>query len=170
MWSGIPGSFVCRQPTRRKLCSLVNAEICPVSRFWQTSGEKTSPSCVIPPGPARLIVARPSTTVSGTAWGSARGRHREGARMPRFPTLTFRRNPSASGVASLAGRDLPEHIRLALPRRFEAIAEALWEEAVSPADVIGACTVVGRDVARDGAALGEALSGLRTTYHLVRGV
>jgi hypothetical protein len=28
---------------------------------------------------------------------------------------------------------------------------------------------VGRDVARDGAALGEALSGLRTTYTLVRG-
>ena len=37
------------------------------------------------------------------------------------------------------------------------------------ADVIGACTVVGRDVARDGAALGEALSGLRATYHLVLG-
>jgi hypothetical protein len=29
--------------------------------------------------------------------------------------------------------------------------------------------VVGRDVARDGAALGEALSGLRTTYTLVNG-
>ena len=32
------------------------------------------------------------------------------------------------------------------------------------ADVTAACSVVGRDVARDGAALGEALSGLRTTY------
>jgi GGDEF domain-containing protein len=89
--------------------------------------------------------------------------------MPRFPTLTFRRNLSASAPASFTGRELPEHIRLALPMRFEAVAEALWEEAVSPADVIGACTVVGRDVARDGAALGEALSGLRTTYHMVLG-
>jgi hypothetical protein len=89
--------------------------------------------------------------------------------MPRFPTLTFRRNPSVSVPASFTGRELPEHIRLALPMRFEAVAEALWEEAVSPADVIGACTVVGRDVARDGAALGEALSGLRTTYHMVLG-
>ena len=47
--------------------------------------------------------------------------------------------------------------------RFEAVGEAL----VSETDVIAACTVVGRDVARDGAALGEALSGLRTTYDLV---
>jgi hypothetical protein len=35
--------------------------------------------------------------------------------------------------------------------------------------VIASCTVVGRNVAEDGAALGEALSGLRTTYHLVLG-
>ena len=87
--------------------------------------------------------------------------------MPLFPTLTFRRTPSP--VVPAPGTDLPEDIRLALPMRFEAIAEALWLDAVSAADVIGACTVVGRDVARDGAALGEALSGLRATYHLVLG-
>lgn len=47
--------------------------------------------------------------------------------------------------------------------RFEAVGEAL----VSGSDVTAACAVVGRDVARDGAALGEALSGLRTTYEMV---
>jgi GGDEF domain-containing protein len=49
--------------------------------------------------------------------------------------------------------------------RFEAVGEAL----ASRGDVVAACEVVGGDVARDGAALGEALSGLRTTYALVRG-
>jgi GGDEF domain-containing protein len=62
-------------------------------------------------------------------------------------------------------RELSEAVRQALPLRFEAVAEAL----VSDANVIAACTVVGRDVARDGAALGEALSGLRATYQLVLG-
>jgi GGDEF domain-containing protein len=80
--------------------------------------------------------------------------------MPMFPTLTFRRQTSAEA----RGPDLPESVRQQLPMRFEAVGEAL----VSDADVIAACTVVGRDVARDGAALGEALSGLRATYHLVR--
>jgi GGDEF domain-containing protein len=84
--------------------------------------------------------------------------------MPMFPTLTFRRS-SPTGPSSSAGRDLPEHVRQALPLRFEAVAEAL----VSRADLIAACTVVGRDVARDGAALGEALDALRTTYQMVRG-
>jgi GGDEF domain-containing protein len=88
--------------------------------------------------------------------------------MARFPTLTFRRSPSSS-PASTPGRELPDTIRLGLPMRFEAVAEALWGEAMSPVDIIGACSVVGRDVARDGADLGEALSGLRTTYHMVRG-
>jgi GGDEF domain-containing protein len=80
--------------------------------------------------------------------------------MPMFPALTFRRQASAEA----RGPDLPEAVRQQLPMRFEAVGEAL----VSEADVIAACTVVGRDVARDGAALGEALSGLRATYHLVR--
>jgi hypothetical protein len=84
--------------------------------------------------------------------------------VPIFPTLTFRRS-SAPQVAPDRSQELPEDIRHALPMRFEAVGEAL----VSDADVIAACTVVGRDVARDGAALGEALSGLRTTYELVLG-
>lgn len=63
------------------------------------------------------------------------------------------------------GRDLPEDIRQQLPMRFEAVGEAL----ASAGDVTAACSVVGRDVARDGAALGEALSALRTTYRLVLG-
>jgi GGDEF domain-containing protein len=77
-----------------------------------------------------------------------------------FPALTFRRQTSVRAP----GPDLPEAVRRQLPMRFEAVGEAL----VSDADVIAACTVVGRDVAKDGAALGEALSGLRATYHLVR--
>ena len=84
--------------------------------------------------------------------------------MPMFPTLTFRRS-SPAGHPATPGRDLPEHVRLALPLRFEAVGEAL----VSRTDPIAACTVVGRDVARDGAALGEALEALRATYELVRG-
>ena len=80
--------------------------------------------------------------------------------MPMFPALTFRRPASAEAQ----GPDLPEKVRQQLPMRFEAVGEAL----VSDADVVAACAVVGRDVARDGAHLGEALSGLRTTYHLVR--
>lgn len=59
--------------------------------------------------------------------------------------------------------ELPGHVRIALPMRFEAIAEAL----VSGADVTGPCSVVGRDVAEDGTALAEALESLRTTYETV---
>jgi GGDEF domain-containing protein len=80
--------------------------------------------------------------------------------VPMFPALTFRRLTSAEA----RGPDLPDSVRQQLPMRFEAVGEAL----VSDADVVAACAVVGRDVARDGAHLGEALSGLRTTYHLVR--
>jgi hypothetical protein len=83
--------------------------------------------------------------------------------MPIFPAAVFRRSPLQSGAAW--GQELSEDVRHALPLRFEAVGEAL----VSDADVIAACSVVGRDVARDGAALGEALSGLRTTYRLVLG-
>jgi GGDEF domain-containing protein len=81
--------------------------------------------------------------------------------VPMFPALSFRRTASVE----VPGHDLPEAIRQQLPMRFEAVGEAL----VSDADVVAACAVVGRDVARDGAALGEALSGLRATYHLIHG-
>jgi GGDEF domain-containing protein len=76
----------------------------------------------------------------------------------------FVRRRSVS-VAQTQGGELPEAVRQALPMRFEAVGEAL----ASSANVAAACAVVGRDVARDGAALGEALSGLRTTYQLVLG-
>jgi GGDEF domain-containing protein len=87
--------------------------------------------------------------------------------MPMFSTLRRIGSGATSGPLEPTLRpdgteaDLPQHIRLALPMRFEALA--------SHRDVVGACSVVGRDVARDGAALGEALSGLRTTYDLVLG-
>jgi len=93
--------------------------------------------------------------------------------MAMFSTLVRRRAPGP--LTPVREADLPERIRLDLPLRFEAVGEALWRDArgtVRPAStvgLIGACTVVGRDVARDGAALGEALSGLRTTYDLVLG-
>jgi hypothetical protein len=84
--------------------------------------------------------------------------------MPMFPTLTFRR-ATISETPPTSGSELPEHVRQALPMRFEAVGEAL----ASSTDVVAACSVVGRDVARDGAALGEALAGLRATYQLVLG-
>src|SRR4051794_19216438 len=103
----------------------------------------------------RLIPARPHHE-----------RPREGVgAMPMFPALTFRR--SGGPTPLLPEPDLSEHVRRALPMRFEAVGEALLGGAgpnERSVDVIAACTVVGRDVARDGAALGEALSGLRTTY------
>lgn len=76
----------------------------------------------------------------------------------------FARRKSTPGGQTL-GRELPEAVRQGLPTRFEAVGEAL----ASGFDISAACAVVGRDVARDGADLGEALDGLRTTYRLVRG-
>jgi GGDEF domain-containing protein len=70
-----------------------------------------------------------------------------------------------SEVPQTQGGELSELLRHELPMRFEAVGEAL----ASGGDVVSACGVVGGDVARDGASLGEALSGLRTTYQLVRG-
>jgi hypothetical protein len=82
--------------------------------------------------------------------------------MSLFASLTrFRSVPG--GQAS--GRNLPESVRQKLPMRFEAVGEAL----MSAADAVGACTVAGRDAARDGASLGEALDGLRATYAAVLG-
>jgi GGDEF domain-containing protein len=57
-------------------------------------------------------------------------------------------------------------VRQGLPARFEAVAEALIEGN----DAGAACAVVGRSMARDGADLGEALRGLRSTYLHVHGV
>jgi hypothetical protein len=78
--------------------------------------------------------------------------------------FTFARRRS-DAVLDVRVDTLSEALRESLPLRFEAVGEAL----ASGGDVNAACHVVGRDVARDGAALGEALSGLRTTFELVRG-
>lgn len=80
-----------------------------------------------------------------------------------FSSFAPRRRP-APGVQA-PGQELPEALRQMLPRRFEAVGEALG----SGVDATAACCVVGRDVAQDGASLGEALDGLRTTYALVTG-
>ncbi len=53
----------------------------------------------------------------------------------------------------------------ALPDRFEAVGERL----AAGHDASVACAVVGREAARDGAELGEALDGLRATYARVLG-
>jgi GGDEF domain-containing protein len=59
---------------------------------------------------------------------------------------------------------LTRTVREALPTGFDAVAEAL----VAGSDATDACAVVGRVAARDGASLGEALTGLRTTYRLLK--
>ena len=83
--------------------------------------------------------------------------------MPGFTAFSRRKSVAAPQAR---GGELSEALRQALPMRFEVVGEAL----ASGGDVIAACSVVGGDVARDGASLGEALSGLRSTYALVRGV
>ncbi len=85
--------------------------------------------------------------------------------MPIFSSRAVPGHLRSAQPAPVLARDLPEHIRFALPLQFEAVGEAL----ASNVDVTAACSVVGRDVARDGASLGEALSGLRATYELVVG-
>jgi GGDEF domain-containing protein len=82
--------------------------------------------------------------------------------MPLF-TAFARRKPALTDPAP--EREIPEAVRQLLPRRFEAVGEAL----ASGKDALAACAVVGRDVARDGAGLGEALDGLRATFHLLGG-
>jgi hypothetical protein len=57
-------------------------------------------------------------------------------------------------------RDLTSAQRRAIPRHFDAVAEALAARR-SP---MPACAAVGSTLAADGASLGEALSALRATY------
>lgn len=63
------------------------------------------------------------------------------------------------------GGTLPASVLQGLPGRFEAVGEAL----ASGCGPQPACAAVGRDLARDGVDLGEALHGLRTTYAAVLG-
>ncbi|MGH3509126.1 MAG: hypothetical protein ACRDPI_02720 [Nocardioidaceae bacterium] len=78
-----------------------------------------------------------------------------------FASLARRR----SSANASQGSTLTESVRERLPMRFEAVGEGL----LGGENVVAACAVVGRDVARDGASLGEALSGLRTTFQVVVG-
>jgi hypothetical protein len=64
-----------------------------------------------------------------------------------------------------AGRALSERKRLGLPPRFEAVGEAL----ASGSGSAEACTVVGWQLAQDGASLPEVLEALRATSHIVVG-
>ncbi|MDQ6935803.1 MAG: hypothetical protein M3130_11020 [Actinomycetota bacterium] len=72
-----------------------------------------------------------------------------------FASLT--RKDAAAGSEHAA--DLSERVRSRLPARFEAVGEAL----ASGRDAGVACALVGRELARDGADLGEALLALRST-------
>ena len=76
-----------------------------------------------------------------------------------FTTLS--RRTATTGDKS---QEMPERLR-GCPARFEAVGEAL----VAGSRAHAACAVVGRELARDGVDLGEALNGLRSTYARVLG-
>lgn len=62
-------------------------------------------------------------------------------------------------------QEMPGCLRTRVPARFEAVGEAL----VASSRVHAACAVVGRELARDGVDLSEALDGLRSTFAQVLG-
>jgi hypothetical protein len=68
-------------------------------------------------------------------------------------------------TGSEESQEMPESLQVGVPARFAAVGEALV--AGSGAHV--ACAVVGRELARDGVDLGEALGGLRSTFAQVLG-
>lgn len=78
-----------------------------------------------------------------------------------FATFAKRSSSTTGGKS----QELSERLRQQLPARFEAVGEALSAGAEAHA----ACAVVGRDLARDGVDLSEALHGLRSTFALVVG-
>lgn len=78
-----------------------------------------------------------------------------------FATRT--RKGAQAEVASDAGT--ATDVQRLLPARFEAVGEHL----AAGFDASAACAMVGREMARDGADLGEALDGLRATYVRVLG-
>lgn len=66
--------------------------------------------------------------------------------------------------ADHASAGLTAELQAALPRRFEAVGEALADRSAS---VTEACWVVGRSLAEMGVSLGESLDRLRSTTQLV---
>ena len=79
-----------------------------------------------------------------------------------FATLV-RRGAQAEAKATAEPAD--NVLQFPLPARFQAVGERL----AAGHDASSACAVVGRETARDGADLGEALDGLRATYARVQG-
>jgi len=79
-----------------------------------------------------------------------------------FATLA-RRGAHADGARD--DEAWAESVGHGVPVRFEAVAERL----VAGRDATDACAEVGRELARDGAALGEALDGLHATWAHVLG-
>src|SRR4051794_19389923 len=96
-----------------------------------------------------------------TTWGVASTK-RDGAGMGIFATLVRRGAHAEATVDAAPSGDVRG---LMLPARFEAVGERL----AAGHDASSACALVGRETARDGADLGEALDGLRTTYARVQG-
>jgi hypothetical protein len=78
-----------------------------------------------------------------------------------FATRT--RRGAQAEVASDA--ETGSDVQRLLPARFEAVGERL----AAGLDASAACAMVGREMARDGADLGEALDGLKATYARVLG-
>src|SRR4051794_10436769 len=79
-----------------------------------------------------------------------------------FATLVRRGAHAEVTADAVPDRDV---LQRGLPARFEAVGERI----AAGHDVSSACAVVGRETARDGADLGEALDGLRATYAHVQG-
>jgi hypothetical protein len=76
-----------------------------------------------------------------------------------FATMSSRASATPGGKS----QELSERLRQQMPARFEAVGEAL----AAGSEAHAACAVVGRDLARDGTDLSEALHGLRSTFALV---
>lgn len=76
-----------------------------------------------------------------------------------FATMSSR----VSGTPGGKSQEMSERLRQQLPARFEAVGEAL----AAGSEAHAACAVVGRDLAREGIDLSEALHGLRSTFALV---
>ncbi len=76
---------------------------------------------------------------------------------------TRNRKGAQAGVAP--DEEAASEVQGQLPARFEGVGERL----AAGRDASVACAMVGRELARDGADLGEALDGLRTTYARVLG-
>jgi hypothetical protein len=103
----------------------------------------------------------PRYFIEVTTWGVTPTKG-DGEGMGIFATLVRRGAQVEVAANAVPAGDVR---RPALPARFEAVGERLADGH----DASSACALVGREIARDGADLGEALDGLRTTYARVHG-